>query len=88
MKVVYIKSRNLFGVVKENSPVGSYIHYMELKSGFRSRISLPDDILCLDDYINNPRSWGYEEINMICMLYPEFNRDAVERAAKLAKVAG
>lgn len=89
MKVIYIKSREIFGLVREGSPSSDYIHYRPLQGGLgRSfRVCSENDVLDLTAYIKDPTKWQQSEIEMINMIIPELSVESMHTAAKFAKIA-
>ncbi len=88
MKVIYIKSREIFGLVREGSPSSDYIHYRSLTFGLGRRICSENDIVDITSFIKNPNFWQNHEIEMINMIMPEFSKETLTFAAKYAKLAG
>ncbi len=88
MKVIYVKSREVYGIVREGSPLSDYIHYRALCYGLGCKICSKNDIIDLTDYINNPNNWQEHEMSMISMVIPELSQEDMLVAARFAKVAG
>ena len=88
MKVVYIKSRDVFGIVKQHPLAGEYIYYVTLAPGVGMKLTSPGDVVDMSNFIEDANNWKREEIDTIMMIYPEFERSLLETSAKFAKIAG